>query len=315
MPRGSTKPWRAPTELHCTWRGVDPTAAHLATAVALPTHQRSPFEPGPKQMDAGGRSFGAHNLAIHVGDELDAVFARRQQLLSALPGVRSIAWLNQVHGVHCQEITAASMASVGMASAETAEAATIAAGEATNQTDRFTADAAWTRETNLALAVMTADCLPVLLTDRAGSVAAVAHAGWRGLCAGVLPELLRALPVAATELSAFIGPAISAARYEVGEEVAQAFQAAGLGGASVVKIGQGGKFHVDLVQAARQQLRELGVRDISGGHWCTASQDCFYSHRRYRQWVTTTGTTTAAEHTGRQACLVWLPSQHSPISD
>ena len=156
---------------------------------------------------------------------------------------------------------------------------------------------------------MTADCLPVLLTDRRGQLAAVAHAGWRGLCAGVLRSLVQQLPVAAGDLSAFIGPAISAARYEVGEDVITALKRADLAGETIVERGQrAGKFQVDLVQAARQQLQELGVADVAGGHWCTVTQRCFYSHRRYTQWLAQTKTTGAPEHTGRQACVIWLPT-------
>jgi len=238
------------------------------------------------------RSFGEQNLALHVGDEPDRVLANRRKLLETLPEVGSITWLNQVHGTTCAQITAATVGDLAVQSHQ----------------DAFCADAAWTRQPGAALAVMSADCLPVLFSDRGASLVAVAHAGWRGLCAGVLPALLHRLPVAAAELSAFIGPAISSACYEVGEEVVDALDASGIAATGVVQQGRRpGKYQLDLVQAATQQMRDLGIADIVGGHWCTASQRCFYSHRRYRQWVQTSAAVDAPEHTGRQACVVWLP--------
>ena len=289
LPPQGAPPWPAQTRVHCTWRW----AAASPLALQAPNQNVASIDGQSPELDAQAGDFGDYNLALHVGDDPRRVIARRQQLLNELQGAQSTIWLNQVHGVRCVEITAATPTVVA------------------EPTDQFTADAAWTRENGVALAVMTADCLPVLFTDRAGSLAAVAHAGWRGLCAGVIPALVQQLPVAAAELYAFIGPAISAPRYEVGAEVAHAFQAAGLADPDTVRPRGSGKFHVDLVRAVRSQLRDLGVGSVTGGHWCTAAQACFYSHRRYRQRVdkdhSENRSENAPEHTGRQACLVWLP--------
>lgn len=221
---------------------------------------------------AGGASSGAYaslNLGGHVGDDARAVAANRDALRRLLPA--EPVWLRQVHG------------------ARVVEAVPGSAGEE--------ADAAVAREPGRVCAVLTADCLPVLLADEAGTVVAIAHAGWRGLAAGVIENVVRALGaggVAPGSLIAYLGPAIGGGAYEVGSDVFETFVAADAGAATAFAPQDGGKFLADLNMLARQRLARLGVRRVHGGTLCTHSDATrFYSYRR-------DGTT------GRMASLVWL---------
>jgi YfiH family protein len=155
------------------------------------------------------------------------------------------------------------------------------------------ADAALTREPGRVLAVLVADCLPVLLAAHDGSAVAIAHAGWRGLAAGVLEATVAALGIAGEELHAWLGPAIGPAHFEVGEEVRAAFCAAGGEAAAAFERNDRGRWQCDLRLLARQRLSRLGVRSIHGEARCTyAEVDAFYSFRR-------------DGNTGRMAALVW----------
>ena len=165
-----------------------------------------PDWPAPAAVSAlvttreGGASLGAWqglNLGDHVGDDPEAVAANRVLLQRSLPGGTSVQWLQQVHGIDVVH------ASRGCAVPE--------------------ADACWTDEPGIACAVLTADCLPVLFCDRSATVVAAAHAGWRGLCAGVLEATVAALPVDPGELLAWLGPAIGPTAFEVGPEVRDVF--------------------------------------------------------------------------------------------
>jgi len=175
-----------------------------------------------------------------------------------------------------------------------------------------TADAMYTTQPGTGLAILTADCLPVVLADRHGELVAAAHAGWRGLCAGILGELIAQLPVPAARLDAFIGPAIGQSAFEVGPEVVQGLDDYGLDtNAIAVKTldsdGQivGGKFQVDLALAAKFDLKRAGISRVSGGSWCTFSDQRFYSWRRE---TTRSAKTGISPVTGRQATIVWLPA-------
>jgi YfiH family protein len=140
---------------------------------------------------------------------------------------------------------------------------------------------------------MVADCLPVLFASRDGRRLAAAHAGWRGLAAGVLERTVAALGVPGDVLSAWLGPAISQQNFEVGGEVREAFVAADPGAASAFVANARGRWQADLVGLARRRLAALGVTDVSGGHWCTyADSEQFYSHRRDGRG-------------GRMAALIW----------
>lgn len=208
------------------------------------------------------------NLADHVEFEKSAVAGRRADLRRHLPN--EPLWLNQVHGTRC-------------ASAESPEA----------EAPTVEADAAVARTPGRVCAVLTADCLPVLLCDEAGTVVAAAHAGWRGLAAGVLEATVAAMAVPGGRLMAWLGPAIGPAAFEVGEDVVAAF-ARDDGGAAAFVAHASGKWLCDLQLLARLRLRRLGVERIAGGEFCTfTDEQRFYSYRRER-------------NTGRMASLIWI---------
>lgn len=205
------------------------------------------------------------NLAAHVGDR-PAHVARNRSLLRSrfgLPG--DPAWLSQVHGTDVLE------AGRG--------------GEA---------DAVWTDVPGRVCAVLTADCLPVLFCADAGTCVAAAHAGWRGLAAGVLEATVAALPAEPAGLLAWLGPAIGPDAFEVGDEVRSAFVGRDAGAAAAFRPAGAGRWLADLYALARLRLAAAGVTRVSGGGWCTFDdRDRFYSYRR-------------DGITGRMASLVWL---------
>lgn len=206
------------------------------------------------------------NLGAHVGD-VPATVARNRQLLAALLPSEPV-WLNQVHG--------------------TAVIDTAAAGCGTPE-----ADACISRHKGAVCVVMTADCLPVLLCDDQGSVVGAVHAGWRGLCGGVIERAVRAMNVAPKSVIAWLGPAIGPKAFEVGEEVRAAFIAQRpealdafspvprAAASSPLSKGEGAKYLADLYLLARQRLHALGVTRIHGGGFCTYTDRArFFSHRR-----------------------------------
>jgi len=222
--------------------------------------------------DAAARSGLGWNLAGHVGDAPDAVAANRRTL-SRATGVSRIQWLEQVHGARCVAATSAGVDHVPRA------------------------DAAWTAERGLGVAVLTADCVPVVLTDRAGSVVGVAHGGWRGLVAGVLEALVAALPVDGRELLAWIGPAIGPDAFEVGDDVVEAVAALDQGNMLLRRCQRPhplpGKHFLDLFALSGALLERLGVEDVGGARLCTYHDQRFYSFRREGR-------------TGRMVTLAWL---------
>lgn len=221
----------------------------------------------------GGVSQGVYaslNLGDHVGDDPQAVAENRQRVGRQTPSAP--VWLEQVHGT-----------------------TVVNAGCCHRQTPP-SADAAFAKSSGVTCAVMTADCLPVLFCDRAGKVVAAAHAGWRGLLAGVLEQTVAAMAVPGNEILAWLGPAIGPAAFEVGEEVQAAFVAADPQAASAFRPGEAGKCLADLYTLARQRLAGQGVTGIYGGDLCTFSDaGRFFSYRRDGQ-------------TGRMASLIWLES-------
>jgi YfiH family protein len=217
---------------------------------------------------AGGVSSGNYaslNLSLRVGDDPARVARNRAILRACLPA--DPAWISQVHGTSA-----------------------IDAAEATADTQ---ADASVTREPGRVCAVMTADCLPVFLSDAEGRTVGVAHAGWRGLAAGVIESAVRAMRVDAQDLIAYIGPGIGPGRYEVGEDVHGAFVGADAGTAGAFAAQGGGKYLADLYALARGRLAAAGVARVYGGGFCTVSDERFFSFRRDRT-------------TGRMASLIWL---------
>jgi YfiH family protein len=158
------------------------------------------------------------------------------------------------------------------------------------------ADAAITTRPGVACAVLVADCLPVLLADRGGRVVGAAHAGWRGLAAGVVEATVLAMRerVPDGELVAWFGPCIGPQAFEVGPEVRAAFLDHDLQAGEAFRSGEGDRWWCDLTLLARQRLGRLGIDEVSGGYWCTASDARrFYSFRRDGR-------------TGRQAAMVWI---------
>ena len=209
------------------------------------------------------------NLGAHVGDDAARVAANRAALRRHLPG--EPCWLNQVHG--------------------------IAAVDAEKCPKNENADAAYARRPNVVCTVMTADCLPVLFCDRAGTVVAAAHAGWRGLLGGVLESTIAAMAMPPGELLAWLGPAIGPESFEVGHEVRAAFLADDAGVAQSFTAHGSGKWLADIYGLARRRLRRARVEAIHGGGWCTVGDLArFFSYRRDGV-------------TGRMASLIWLAGE------
>jgi hypothetical protein len=213
------------------------------------------------------------NVADHVGDDPAAVAANRARLREGLALPAEPAWLTQVHGTTVAEVSG-------------------------DQPRPPEADAAVVRGPGAVAAVLTADCLPVLLARGDGAAAAAAHAGWRGLANGVLEATVAALrdPARPADLHAYIGPAIGPAGFAVGREVREAFLAADPEAAHAFIPAGPGRWRGDLFRLARQRLAACGLRPdrIKGGGLCTYSDPArFYSHRRDGR-------------TGRLATLVWL---------
>ncbi len=205
------------------------------------------------------------NLGDHVGDDPAHVAANRAQLGALLPA--EPAWLTQVHGTRVVELGC--------------------------DTD-YRADACVARAAGRVCAVLTADCLPVLLCDRAGRVVAAAHAGWRGLAAGVLEATVAAMRVPPGEILAWMGAAIGPRAFEVGDEVRAAFVAQHAAAASAFVSHAPGKWLADLYALARLRLGAVGVHAVHGGARCTFGEaDAFFSYRRDGV-------------TGRMAALTWL---------
>ncbi|MFW1677245.1 peptidoglycan editing factor PgeF [Pontibacter sp. JAM-7] len=240
--------------------------------------------PAPKQVHAltttrlGGVSnapFASLNLGDHVDDLSESVAKNRVLLLQSLGLVRSPQWLQQVHGTDVVEASDNGLIPE--------------------------ADACWTVETGLACIVMTADCLPVFFTNSSGTRVAVAHAGWRGLLAGILEKTLQQFNNT-DDVIAWLGPAIGPKAFEVGDEVRAAFLSQNLENADAFEAtGVPEKYMADLYQLARMRLKQAGVVSVSGGDYCTFNDaDKFFSYRRDGM-------------TGRMASLIWIEDMRVPL--
>ena len=239
-----------------------------------------PNWPAPANVKAlqttrvGGVSVGLYtslNLGAHVGDNHVFVEHNRQLLAPYLPS--SPVWINQVHGI--KVINASS--SRGLQDA----------------------DASYSTLANVVCATMTADCLPVLLCDTKGTVVAAVHAGWRGLCDGVIEAAVHEMAVPASEVLAWLGPAIGPQSFEVGDDVRTQFIAVDPRASHAFKP-HADKWLCDLYLLAKQRLQSVGVSQIYGAtintEFCTYSEgERFYSFRRDNV-------------TGRMASLIWLES-------
>jgi polyphenol oxidase len=207
------------------------------------------------------------NLGLHVGDDAVRVNRNRQMLEPLMPS--EPVWLEQVHGT--------TVANAGAASCLPQ------------------ADACISRHRGAVCVIMTADCLPVLLCDEAGTVVGAAHAGWKGLAAGVIEATVKEMGVEPHKLMAWLGPAIGPHAFEVGAEVRAAFMAHDSKAVEAfTPHGAEGKYHNDIYLLARQRLNALGIARISGGTFCTYHQkEKFFSYRRDGV-------------TGRMGTFVWL---------
>lgn len=222
---------------------------------------------------AGGVSvapFDSFNLGDHVGDDPVAV-AHNRHRLTHIFDVQP-AWLSQVHGVVVAPATPGQIAE---------------------------ADASWTATPGIACTVMTADCLPALFCDRAGTRVAAAHAGWRGLAAGVLEAAAQSLDVKPQDILVWLGPAIGPKAFEVGGEVREAFvkDLPDAAAAFVPSINEG-RYMADIYELARLRLARCGITAVYGGGFCTVTDPRFFSYRR-------------SSRTGRFASLVWIETPAS----
>lgn len=206
------------------------------------------------------------NLGLHVDDDPNTVMRNRRRLQRHLQLSVEPTWLTQVHGT---------------------DVADAAAGPTT-------ADASWTDRPGVVCSIMTADCLPALFCDAAGTIVAAAHAGWRGLVNGVLEATVAAMHRPPSKLLAWLGPAIGPDEFEVGDEVRQQFLAADRTSHRCFRPSPQGRWLADLYELARRRLARIGIQGVYGGGFCTVRQsELFFSYRRDGR-------------TGRMATLIWL---------
>lgn len=243
-----------------------------APQVLAPEWRAPPAVRAAFTLRSGGVSsapYDSLNLGAHVGDSPAAVAENRRRVRARLSLTAEPAWLEQVHGTRVADL-----------------------GDP--QEAGLAADAVLTRRPGRACAVQVADCMPVLFAARDASAVAVAHAGWRGLAAGVLEATVGKLAVDPGELIAWLGPAISVRHFEVGDEVRAAFLAGDPAASAAFRRNERGRWQCDLAALARRRLAALGVTEVSGGTWCTYSDPArFFSFRRDGRC-------------GRMAALIWL---------
>jgi hypothetical protein len=210
-------------------------------------------------------------MATHVGDDPAHVAINRRLLREQLALPAEPLWLEQVHGIEVYTATHTEPPSLPPR-----------------------ADASYTDQPGIVLAILTADCLPVLFTSRDGQEIAAAHAGWRGLLAGILEATLTNFHAPPTEILAWFGPAIGRQAFEVGDDVRHTFiQHAAESHSAFTPSAHTGHWYADLYTLARQRLAACGVHDVRGGNLCSYSDAArFYSYRRENP-------------TGRMASLIW----------
>lgn len=214
--------------------------------------------------------FDTMNLGLHVGDEEQAVQENRKRLAERISLPDTPLWLNQTHSSHVENVS-------------------------TRCVNDINADGSFTNEPGKVLGVLTADCLPIVIAASDGSQLAVVHAGWRGLASGIVGNALT-LFSEAMSLQAWLGPAIGASRFEVGEDVREAFCDIYAGNrVHFASTAVAGKYMADLYALARVELRRHGCESVAGGEYCTYTQsDMFHSYRR------------DGVRSGRMATLAWM---------
>jgi polyphenol oxidase len=219
----------------------------------------------------GGTSeapYASLNLGAHVGDAPAAVAENRRRLHLAAELPAEPTWLAQVHGTEVADLDVPNSSA--------------------------TADGAVTRRPGRIAAILTADCLPVLFAAESGDVVAAAHAGWRGLAAGIIEATVRALAVPPRALLVWLGPAIGPRHFEIGAEVRHELLKLDPGALPAFAVNARGRFMADLAALARRRLERLGIERVYGGGECTYTHsERYFSHRRDGR-------------TGRQATLIWL---------
>ena len=235
--------------------------------------------PAPAHIHAGTTTrlhgyskppYDSFNLAQHVGDDSHAVAKNRNRLHQQLRLPAEPFWLDQVHG--CEVICA-------------------------DKPESRTADAAWTTSPGRVCAVLTADCLPLLLSDRRGTCVAAVHVGWRGLVAGVIQAAVQSMPVEPDRLLAWLGPCIGPAAFEVGADVYAACEQSLPTTGNAFLDYRPGRWLVNLPALVRHTLSACGVYDCHTSDLCTHTRaDMFYSHRRDGS-------------TGRMASLIWMDAE------
>jgi polyphenol oxidase len=224
----------------------------------------------------GGVSRGGYseyNLASHVGDDPEAVKINRAKLVADLQLPSEPVWLEQEHSniVISADDYAADV----------------------HRASVIKADASVTTKKGVVCAVLTADCLPVFFCNDGGTAVAAAHAGWRGLHAGIISNTVRAMASPVDQLQASLGPAIGPHAFEVGDEVYRAFVEKNVRNKSAFTVTKKNHYLCDIYQLARIELRSIGIDRVSGGDYCTYTEDQrFYSYRRQKT-------------TGRMASLIW----------
>ncbi|WP_022941659.1 peptidoglycan editing factor PgeF [Psychromonas hadalis] len=226
----------------------------------------------------GGVSEGAYaglNLGLHVEDDCELVFLNRQLLIQNFPLKPSLCWLNQTHSTQLLKLH--------------------------HKTELgIEADASWTTDKNRPCVVMTADCLPVLITDKKGAFVVAIHAGWRGLCDGIIEQSITTicdeLKMMSGELLIWLGPCIGKSAFEVGAEVRDEFIDQDVQAKSAFTVYQD-RYLADLHQLARLRLAPFNVAEITASTHCTFSEpDLFYSYRRDGK-------------TGRMATLIYITEE------
>lgn len=237
-----------------------------------------PNWPAPRNIKAysttrsGGVSSGAYcslNLGNHVNDLPENVLKNRALLKQHAQLPQEPAWLEQIHSIDVVTLEGQPL-------------------------ENNRADAAYSKMANQVCTVMTADCLPVLFCSLEGDEVAAAHAGWRGLCDGVLEETVKHFTTPTSHIMAWLGPAIGPEQFEVGDDVRDAFLQHDSAADNAFNPYKPGKYLANIYQLARQRLHALGITQIYGGDYCTfTDSERFFSYRRDKI-------------TGRMASLIWI---------
>jgi polyphenol oxidase len=249
-----------------------------------------PNWPAPQNIRAftttriGGISlppFGSLNLGSRTGDDLNNIIENRRRIIKGENIPSEPHWLNQTHSTTVLDISKIQV-----------KPATGMIGD----TEQLEADGSYTTRANQVSVVLTADCMPVLFCSAEGKQVAAAHAGWRGLCHGILEETAKKFKCNTNEILVWLGPAISVQKFEVGVEVKKQFEEYNQNAHHAFKLidAKQQKYLADLYMIAKQRLNAIGISQIYGGNYCTHTEhDLFYSYRRENK-------------TGRMATMIWF---------